>query len=404
MAPTRTGAPFAALDPDRFLPPKSARESLFSPALVVHLPVVRANVRRVIELTGGPDRWRPHLKTTKLPTVWRILLDAGLQAFKCATVREASVLLEVAAKHGVPDVDLLVAYPHVEPALSALAALARKFTRAKLSVLCEDEAGVAAVPDGLGIFVDVDSGMRRTGVPLVDRDRVMKVARAAGSRFRGVHAYEGHLHGADARPRARQAGLVAERVRSICSALKVGGIPVDELVTSGTPAFRHALAAETLQRAARIHRVSPGTVVFHDLRSELDDPELGLVPAAMVFTRVVSRPRPEVATCDAGSKSIATGDGDPCAVVLGHPELEPQRASEEHLPLKVAAGEKGPERGEALLLVPRHVCPTVNLAEEALLVDEGGECFVEAVAARAHDLMSRTPGNSRDAGPPNRIE
>ena len=45
-----------------------------------------------------------------------------------------------------------------------------------------------------------------------------------------------------------------------------------------------------------------------------------------------------------------------------------------------------PELGEVLLLVPRHVCPTVNLAEQALLVD-GENIVVSRVRARAHDLL-----------------
>ena len=44
-----------------------------------------------------------------------------------------------------------------------------------------------------------------------------------------------------------------------------------------------------------------------------------------------------------------------------------------------------PERGSELLLFPLHVCPTINLADEALLVD--GERFeVTAVTARGHEI------------------
>lgn len=128
--------------------------------------------------------------------------------------------------------------------------------------------------------------------------------------------------------------------------------------------------------------------MFHDARSAEENPDLELVPAALVFARVVSRPRPDRVTCDAGSKSIAAEAGDPCAVVLGRPELVAERPSEEHLPLRVTAG-RAPERGETLLLVPRHVCPTVNLAEEALLVEGGRVLEAVPVSARAHDLWAQ---------------
>lgn len=385
-------APFAHLDPARYALPAGELARILSPALVIHLDLVRENVRRMLAYAGSADRWRPHLKTTKTPVVYAELLAAGLRHFKCATLREARVLLETARAAGAPEVDLLVAYPLVGPALGELARLARAHPRARLAVLCEDPRAVGEVAPELGIFVDLDPGMRRTGVPLGERERVHALVRAAGARFRGLHHYEGHLHGALAERRAQcfagyreLLGLVAELVRA--------GATVAELVTSGTPACLHALAfPEFAPRddPARswVHRVSPGTVVFHDLRSEEENPDLALLPAAIVLSRVVSRPSPGIATCDAGSKALAAEAGDPAAVVLGWPGLEAQHASEEHLPLCVASG-PAPERGQVLMLVPRHVCPTVNLAEEAVIVEDGQVRGSVEVAARARDLWVR---------------
>ncbi len=136
-----------------------------------------------------------------------------------------------------------------------------------------------------------------------------------------------------------------------------------------------------------LHRVSPGTVVYHDLRYEQQIEDLELSPAAMVLTRVVSHPTAGIVTCDAGSKAIAAEAGDPCAYVLGYPGLEALQPSEEHLPLRVRAGAR-PPRGAPLLLIPRHVCPTVNLAEQAILVEDGRLREVVPVRARAHELLA----------------
>ena len=106
----------------------------------------------------------------------------------------------------------------------------------------------------------------------------------------------------------------------------------------------------------------------------------------MVLSRVISKPNDGLVTCDAGSKSVASEAGAPVAYVVGHPQLVAQSPSEEHLPLKVT-GATGPDYGEVLLLVPKHVCPTVNLAEQALLVEEDGSATVVDVKARAHDLL-----------------
>jgi D-serine deaminase-like pyridoxal phosphate-dependent protein len=71
--------------------------------------------------------------------------------------------------------------------------------------------------------------------------------------------------------------------------------------------------------------------------------------------------------------------------VLVRPELVAGRPSEEHLPLDVTSGTP-PPRGTPLHLVPRHVCPTVNLAEQAVLIERGRIVDVVPVAGRAHDL------------------
>lgn len=374
---------------------------LASPALVIHLDRVRENVRRVLAATGGrPGRWRPHLKTTKLPEVWDELLAAGLRHFKCATVREARVFLEWLERRGIGDADLLVGYPLTGPALALLGrAVAERPAGARVAVLVDCREALLELPAGVDAFVDVNVGMDRTGVPIADVERIVELARAAGDRLRGLHAYDGHLFGSTGE-RREAAFACYDRVLELAERVAgaVGRWP-GELVTSGTPTFLQALEHPGLAALpAGAHRVSPGTVVFHDFRSEQTIAELDLVPAAVVLARVVSHPAPGVATCDAGSKAIAADAGDPVAHVLGWPGLEARRPSEEHLPLGARDG-RLPERGAPLWLVPRHVCPTVNLAERAVLVDGGVVRGTARVAARGHDLwVEPAPGSALAVG------
>ena len=94
-------SPFERLDPESYRLPASLTSDLLSPALVVYLDRVRDNVRWMIAAAGGDvDRWRPHVKTTKIPEVWTELVRAGLTRFKCATTREAELLLEVLEREG----------------------------------------------------------------------------------------------------------------------------------------------------------------------------------------------------------------------------------------------------------------------------------------------------------------
>ena len=60
-------------DREAYSLPAGLEDRLQSPALIVYLDHVRANVARVIDaLDGDPLRWRPHVKTVKLQHVlWR---------------------------------------------------------------------------------------------------------------------------------------------------------------------------------------------------------------------------------------------------------------------------------------------------------------------------------------------
>jgi D-serine deaminase-like pyridoxal phosphate-dependent protein len=364
-------------DPELHAIPAGAEREWLTPALIVFMDAVRENVRRLIA-RASPDRLRVHVKTTKIPEVFAEIACAGVRAFKCATPREMEHLLACLRGHAIEG-DVLVAYPHTGPNLARIGDLARADARTRVSILIEDPDAVAEVPPHLGIFVDVNPGMNRTGVPMADRRRIAEVKRRAGDRFRGVHHYEGHVHSAPfAERKATCEGLYAD-LAALCSEL--GGVP--EVVTSGTPSFAAALDSEHLRGLH--HRVSPGTVVFHDLRTHEECEELDFVPAAVVLSRVVSHPSERRVTCDAGSKAIAAEAGDPIAAALGRPGIVAETPNEEHLPFRVIDGE-APRRGDTLLLFPRHVCPTVNLAEEAVLID-GGASRVVPVKARAHDVV-----------------
>ena len=379
---------FEMLQESDYALPEDFSRRVLSPALVVHLDKVRDNLRRVIEYAGADtSRWRPHVKTTKIPQVFAEMARMGVRHFKCATTREAALLADALGKAGTEGSDCLLAYPLIGPALVRLGRIAKKYPGTRLSVLCEEPAHVAEIAPQLSVFVDVNPGMNRTGIPIANTEGILAVARAAGERFRGVHLYDGHLSDGVSADRRRAAFECYDRLLGLVSSIELAGHPVPEIITSGTPSFLHALAFDGFAALGNTrHRISPGTVVYHDLHSEQANPELTLTPAATLVTRVVSHPGATLVTCDAGSKSIAAEAGDPCAFVIGHPHLVAQSPSEEHLPLYVTSGDL-PARGTLLYLVPKHICPTVNLAEQAVLMEGGEVQDVVCVSARAHELL-----------------
>lgn len=499
--PTRVGAewfdhPGNKIRAQDFGLEKAWIETLMSPALIINEAHVRHNVETMIKKVGGADRWRPHLKTTKMKWVWKILLEAGVRNFKVATTKEAEVMIQLVneMKSFKDTVDVLVAYPLVGPNLGALVRVSQTpgARQVKLSVLVEceealDEAeylkDLKDLNCGIGVFIDINPGMDRTGHPIGEPNedgsltvqgyqgflKLIERARSMGL-FRGVHYYEGHisecLAGSGITEGEFKAKLKArkercfknyEELRKILCACFMTYIQshgmtnefvefmsgntdvvlVPEVITSGTPGFTHALEYDLVndlwkkimeasaiipglnvkpENLIGVHRVSPGTVVFHDWRGERQNPGLGLKPAAVIMARVVSNPREGVVTLDCGSKSIAAEAGDPAGYVIGYPELAAMSCSEEHLPCSIVKEEfrmpTGGEvwscteenlpgfiaklkrqeefrmrRGEVCFVVPEHICPTVNLADEVVVYDEvSGEIRFEKVDARGHHL------------------
>ena len=357
-------------------------QDLQTPALLIRLDRVRANVARMLEiLDGDPTRWRPHVKTSKVPEVLDLLLDAGVRHFKCATTREAAVLLSRAWQ----PIDLLVAMTLHGANRQRLAALADDHAEHRVSMLTEDAEHATqtrAVAPALGLFVDLDPGYHRTGIALDHRPRIAATLEACAERFRGLHFYDGHLHDGAPEERTARTTPIYRQLVELADAVGVGD---RELITSGTPTFPMALRHPDF--AGRDHKVSPGTVVYWDARSEaLSIP--GFSPAAFVLSRVVSAPAADRVTCDAGSKALDAAAGDPCARVVDWPGLRALTPSEEHLPLLATDGGPVPPLGALLQLVPRHVCPTVNLADDAVLLDGESIVAVVPVAARGHETLA----------------
>jgi len=360
-------------------------EDVLTPALVIYPDAVDNNIACTLRLLDGQaDRWRVHIKTAKLARTLKMLIESGVRAFKCATTLE----LLVACRSGASDV--LLAYPVIGANARRAREIAEEFRNVRVSVLAESEQQILQWSESrVGIFLDINPGMNRTGIDQSQGSKIVALARkivSTGLQFAGLHYYDGQ-YGTLAEPeRTLAAHRGYDSLLHIVRELERNGIAAPEVVTSGTPTFPCSLAYEGFRGADFIHRVSPGTVIYCDASSLHQLPSgYGYSSAALVLTRVVSHPQPAIVTCDAGHKTVSADAGVPTCVVVGHPELTPMLPSEEHLPLAIKNGAQAPSIGQALFLLPRHICPTVNNFDCALFVRNGTIDSTESVSARGRE-------------------
>ena len=228
--------------------------------------------------------------------------------------------------------------------------------------------------------------MGRTGAtPAVWRPALPTLLEDPGLRITGLHGYEGHLEWDD------HAGARAAH-DALCALARE--LPGDlEIVTSGTHSYAAALRHPGLAGGPWVHRVSPGTVVLADLHSRAAMADLGLRQAVVIASRVISR-APGRITLDAGSKALAPDRPPTSARLLAWPGLVPRARSEEHLVVAVPDDADAPGLGELVLLVPDHVCTSVNLYRHALLLRGGavlGAAAIEASSRRLYQLFPDGP-------------
>jgi D-serine deaminase-like pyridoxal phosphate-dependent protein len=347
-----------------------------SPALLVYPDRVEENLRRMIGMVGDVRRLRPHMKTHKLPEVIRLQLAGGVSRFKCATIAEA----EMTAASGAAEV--LLAHQPVGPKVGRLVQLARQFPKTLFSTIVDDAGAVhslsaacAQAQVSVEVLLDIDCGMHRTGIEPGPKavELYQQLATRPGLKPGGLHAYDGHIRESDPVRRAEICQAALAPVRALREELCKAGLPVPRLVAGGTPTFPvHARQPDV--------ECSPGTCVFWDAGYAAKCPDMDFLNAALVLTRVVSKPGGNRLCLDLGLKAIASENPPPRVIFLNLPGATAVSHSEEHLVVETElAGQI--ELGSCLYGVPWHVCPTVALYSEAVVVRSHREIIASPTPA-----------------------
>ncbi|HTD92271.1 MAG TPA: D-TA family PLP-dependent enzyme [Chitinophagaceae bacterium] len=341
--------------------------SLDTPALLVYPERVRQNIKTAIAMVGDVLRLRPHVKTNKSPGAVRLMLEAGIRKFKCATIAEAEMLAMTGAK------DVVLAYQPLGPKLQRLITLVKKYPNTSFACLSDNmeaarEQSAAFAKNGISlrVFIDLNVGMNRSGIEpgsaAIELYRYL--SEAPGVIAAGLHAYDGHIRDLDISLRTDKCNEAFRKVEAMKKELEGMGLAVPVIIAGGSPSFPvHAKRKEV--------ECSPGTFIYWDKGYSDGCPEQDFLPAAVLVTRVVSLPATGIVTTDLGHKSVAAENEITRRIFfLDTNALNPVSQSEEHL-VAEAAPDHSFHTGDVLYGLPFHICPTVALYERVYTIEDG---------------------------------
>jgi D-serine deaminase-like pyridoxal phosphate-dependent protein len=344
-------------------------DELDTPVPVVDLDIVEHNLAKMQAYCDSHGlALRPHIKTHKIPAFAHRQVELGAKGITCQKLGEAEVMIDA----GLDDV--LISYPLVGPAKAdRLAALSR---RARLrvavdSTLAADTVAAASrasnVP--IGVLVEFDSGNARTGVVSVDQALELAVRiEKSGLRFDGLMTYP-------------STAATAEFVAEARGRFSKAGIAIEVVSGGGTP---NAWQAHEIPG---LTEVRVGTYIYHDRATVAAGAASFDECALYLHATVISRPTPDRAVIDAGSKSLSSDRVDPSVgvgygLVKGYEDAVIERLNEEHGVIDLSGCSRKPQVGERLQILPNHVCVVSNLHDEIAVMRGGVLLDTRRVEAR----------------------
>lgn len=341
---------------------------LDSPSLLVYPERVRHNVCLAIEMVeGNTHRLQPHIKTCKAAGAIKIMMEEGINKFKCATISEADLLAQSGAAK------VLLAYQPTPTKIKRLINLILDFPHIEFSFLIDNiktssELSQSFVENNVigNVYLDINVGMNRTGI--IPGEAAVTLYefcnKQEGLQIKGLHVYDGHIRNPDFKIKMREVEEAFLPVQKMVTNIEESNLPLPELICGGSPSFSVHCKNENVI-------CSPGTFIYWDYGYQMLCPEQNFLPAVCIFTRIISKPKPGLVSIDAGHKAMAAESSlDKRLHFLKDENLQPVSQSEEHMVFQ-QKGRIEYNIGDDLYCLPYHVCPTVNLYEEIFTIEKG---------------------------------
>jgi D-serine deaminase-like pyridoxal phosphate-dependent protein len=223
--------------------------------------------------------------------------------------------------------------------------------------------------------------MNRTGI--IPNEKAFKLyknlEKLTPLKFMGLHAYDGHI---------RSESEIKRKEKSDAAFLPV--IHLREKIENHNKKSIDIIAGGSLTFLPHSKRknvfLSPGTTLLWDTISDKLWPESPFQIAAVVATRIISKPNKDILCLDLGHKAIAPEMPLPRAILIGLEEAEHIGQSEEHLIIKTKEALKY-DVGDMIYALPKHICPTVVKYNQSQLIKNHKLIGYWDIQARDYNYM-----------------
>jgi D-serine deaminase-like pyridoxal phosphate-dependent protein len=345
-------------------------DELDTPAVVIFLDRLTRNIERVqglIDSQGIANR--PHIKTHKIPEIARMQLAAGAVGLTCQKLGEAEVFID-AGLCG----DYLLTYNilgarKTERLMQLASRVKRLAVVADNDIVLEglSQAGLSHSRD-VPVLIECDTGFGRNGVqtPEAALDLARLALRLPRIRFEGLMVFP------NTAPRTHDFFARA------LTLFRNAGIALPIVSGGGTPALKELAQFPMMTE----HRA--GTYVYNDVMMVHSGAALWEDCAMYVRATVVSRPSPDRAVLDCGSK-VLTSDQyyvEHYGRLAHFPGAYISALSEEHAIVDLTQCTARPKIGDVVDVIPNHCCSVSNMSDEVHGVRDGLVEITWPVAAR----------------------
>jgi D-serine deaminase-like pyridoxal phosphate-dependent protein len=318
-----------------------------TPSVLIDLDIMTDNIQRMQAYCNELGlAFRPHIKTHKIPDIARMQLEAGAVGIACQKVSEA----EVFAAAGINNIQL--PYNIVGPQKTARLADLALYNH--LVVSADHPTVIAGLADAaraneisIRVMVELATEIERTGAPVEEVvNLAKKIDEDENLHFAGLLVYPSNP-------------VMRPRLQEALDRLNQAGIGVDSVSGGGSGAAHYA------GEIPELTELRVGTYVFNDWGTVCKGWAALDNCAMTVLATVVSRPTPDRAILDSGSKTLSSDHWNNLyGYVVEYPQARIYQLNEEHAYVDMSGCDDRPVIGERVHVIPAHTCVVTNLHQQ----------------------------------------